>query len=99
MVADMEAEFGKTYDDKQQHYERLNPVDNAEISIPMISVTGVGDQLSTNQAHTFENAVDAAGCSEYYRLYMVPGGDHGNATTINAALSHFEELVDYPVGW
>jgi pimeloyl-ACP methyl ester carboxylesterase len=99
MKADMEAQYGGSYDDKPQHFERLNPVDNAEISIPMISVTGVGDQLSTNQAHTFENAVDAAGCSEYYRLYMVPGGDHGNATTINAALSHFEELVDYPVGW
>jgi pimeloyl-ACP methyl ester carboxylesterase len=99
MVADMEAEFGKTYDDKQQHYERLNPVDNAEISIPMISVTGALDQLSTNQVYTFENAVAEVGRSEYYRLYIVPGGDHTNAITINAALSHFAELVNYPVGW
>lgn len=99
MTADMEAEFGGTYDDKPQHYERLNPVDNAEISIPMISVTGALDQLSVNQVHTFEDAVAEAGCSEYYRLYIVPTGDHANPPTINAALSHFAELVDYPVGW
>ena len=98
MVADMEAEFGGSYDDKPQHYERLNPVDNAEISIPMISVTGAQDQLSVNQVHTFEDAVAEAGCSEYYRLYIVPG-DHANPPTIIAALSHFAELVDYPVGW
>jgi hypothetical protein len=29
---------------------------------------------------------------------VVPGG-HANAPTIIAALNHFEELVDYPVGW
>jgi pimeloyl-ACP methyl ester carboxylesterase len=99
MVADMETQFGGSYDDKPQHYERLNPVDNAEISIPMISVTGALDQLSVNQVHTFEDAVAESGCSEYYRLYIVPTGDHANPPTINAALSHFEELVDYPAGW
>jgi hypothetical protein len=95
MVADMETQFGGSYDDKPQHYERLNPVDNAEISIPMISVTGALDQLSVNQVHTFEDAVAEAGCSEYYRLYVVPGG-HANAPTIVAALSHLDELVNYP---
>jgi hypothetical protein len=99
MKADMEVQFGGTYDDKPQHYERLNPVDNAEISIPMISITGALDQLSVNQVHTFEDAVAEAGCSEYYRLYIVPTGDHANPPTINAALLHFEELVNYPLGW
>ena len=99
MTADMEVQFGGTYDEKPQHYERLNPVDNAEISIPMISITGAQDQLSTNQVYTFENAVAEAGCSEYYRLYIAPAGDHANPPTINAALSHFSELVDYPFGW
>jgi S-formylglutathione hydrolase FrmB len=98
MVADMEAECGGTYDEKPQHYKKLNPVDNAEISIPMISVTGAGDPLSVNQVYTFRDAVIAAGCEEYYKLYVVPGG-HANPPTINAALSHFAELVDYPVGW
>ena len=99
MTADMEVQFGGTYDKKPQHYEKLNPVDNAEISIPMISVTGIADQLSINQRHTFENAVAESGRSEYYRLYTVPDGGHADAPTINAALSHFAELVNYPVGW
>jgi hypothetical protein len=98
MVADMETQFGGSYYDKPQHYERLNPVDNAEISIPMISVTGAGDPLSVNQVNTFKNAVIAAGCEEYYKLYVVPGG-HSNSPTIVAALSHLDELVDYPAGW
>jgi hypothetical protein len=100
MVMDMEAQYGGTYDDKPQHYERLNPVDHAEISIPMISVNGALDPNSPPpQAHSFENAVAEAGCSEYHRLYVVPDGGHADAPTINAALLHFEELVDYPVGW
>ena len=98
MTADMEAECGGTYDEKPQHYEKRNPVDNAEIRIPMISVTGAGDPLSVNQVYTFRDAVIAAGCEEYYKLYVVPGG-HANAPTIVAALSHLQELVDYPVGW
>jgi hypothetical protein len=99
MVADMEVEYGGTYAEKPEAYERTNPVDNAEISIPMIGVTGEDDQLSINQAHTFEDAVDAAGCSKYYQLYMVPDGDHANDVTIDAALLHFEELVGHPFGW
>ena len=99
MVADMEVEYGGTYFEEPEAYERKNPVDNAEISIPMIGVTGEDDDLSTNQAHTFEDAVDEAGCSKYYRLYMVPGGDHANDITIDAALLHFEELVGHPFGW
>ena len=102
MVADMEVQFGGTYDDKPQHYERLNPVDNAEISIPMISVTGAAAPLSVNQVNTFENAVIEAGCSDYYKLYYVtnpPTAGHANPPTINAALSHFAELVNYPLGW
>ena len=99
MVADMEAEFGGSYDDNPKAYEKLNPVDNAKIRIPMISVTGALDPLSVNQVNTFKDAVDAAGRSKYYRLYVVPGGLHANALTINEALSHFAELVNYPDGW
>ena len=103
MVADMETQFGGSYDDKPQHYEKLNPVDNAEISIPMISVTGAADPLSVNQVNTFKNAVAEAGCSDYYKLYYVTGttppAGHANPPTINFALNHFDELVNYPEGW
>jgi len=50
--------------------------------------------------NSFENAVIEVGCSEYYKLYTVPPpAAHANPPTINAALSHFAELVDYPDGW
>ncbi|PVX23275.1 MAG: hypothetical protein CW691_11085 [Candidatus Bathyarchaeum sp.] len=107
MTADMEAEFGGTYDDKPQHYEKRNPVDNAEISIPIISVTGDQDDLSNDaQTHSYENAVIDADCEEYYKLYIVistpppaPPAGHATPPTIDAALSHLDELVNYPTGW
>jgi pimeloyl-ACP methyl ester carboxylesterase len=100
MKADMEADYGGTYDDKPQHYEKRNPASNAEISIPMITVNGALDPLmSPAQAVSFEIAVAEAGCSEYYRLYTAAGGAHGDPPTIDEALLHFEELVDYPAGW
>jgi hypothetical protein len=100
MKADMEAEYGGTYDDKPKAYERTNPASNAEISIPIITVNGALDPLtSPTQAVSYENAVAEAGCSEYYRLYTAAAGAHNDPPTIDEALSHFEELVDYPVGW
>ena len=98
--ADIEAEYGGTYDEKPKAYERTNPTSNAEISIPMISVNGAQDILmSPDQAVSYENAVAEAGCSEYYRLYTAAEGGHADPPTIDEALSHFEELVNYPTGW
>jgi pimeloyl-ACP methyl ester carboxylesterase len=100
MKSDMEVDYGGTYDDKPQHYEKRNPASNAEISIPMITVNGALDPLmSPEQAISYEIAVAEAGCSEYYRLYTAAGGAHGDPPTIDEALSHFDELVDYPAGW
>jgi hypothetical protein len=100
MKADMEAQYGGTYDEKPKAYERLNPSSNAKIGIPVVSVFGSVDPLtSAGQAASYGIAVDNAGCSEYYRLYKAIGGTHDNSVTVNAALSHFEELVNYPVGW
>jgi len=100
MKADMETQYGGTYDEKPQAYERLNPSSNAKISIPVVTVYGAVDPLTNaRQAASYGIAVDAAGCSEYYRLYKAIGGTHDNSVTVNAALSHFKELVDYPVGW
>jgi hypothetical protein len=100
MKADMEAEYGGTYDEKPKAYERTNPASNAEISIPMISVNGALDPLmSPAQAVSYEIAVAEAGCSEYYRLYTAAAGAHGDPPTIDEALLRFDELVNYPVGW
>ena len=97
MTGDMEIEYGGTYFEKPEAYERTNPVDNAEIHIPMITVNGADDPLTSDaQGHSFENAVEAAGCSEYYELYTADEGGHGDPITVDEALSHFYELVNYP---
>jgi predicted alpha/beta-hydrolase family hydrolase len=95
----MEARHGGTYDENQKP-TRTQTSSNAKISIPVVTVYGAADPLTTAaQATSYGIAVDAAGCSQYYRLYKAIGGTHDNSVTVNAALSHFEELVDYPVGW
>ena len=100
MKADMEAEYGGTYYDKTKNWEKRSAASNAEISIPVITVNGAQDKLmSPQQAVSYELAVAEAGCSEYYRRYTANPGGHNNPPTIDEALSHFEELVDYPFGW
>jgi pimeloyl-ACP methyl ester carboxylesterase len=99
-VADWEAEFGGTYDKKPQAYERKNPVDNAEISIPIISVHGAQDpMMGSYQKTVYGLSVDAAGCSEYYRVYTVDPGMHGDPPVVDEILIRIWELVDYPAGW
>jgi pimeloyl-ACP methyl ester carboxylesterase len=99
-VADWEAEFGGSYYDKPKAYEKKNPIDNAEISIPIISVNGAQDPMSSPYQQTvYGLAVDAAGCSEYYRTYTVDPGMHGDPPVIDEVLLRLWELVDYPVGW
>ncbi|MCW4045525.1 MAG: alpha/beta hydrolase-fold protein [Candidatus Bathyarchaeota archaeon] len=102
MKADIEAEYGGTYYDKPKAYEKRNPVSNAEISIPIISVHGAQDPnmpAAGKHALSYGIAVDAAGCSEYYRVYIANPGKHDDPPVIDAAILHFKELVDYPVGW
>ena len=66
----------------------------------MISVNGADDNLmSPAQAVSYLNAATEAVCSEYYKLYTADPGQHAYPDTIDAALSHFEDLVDYPVNW
>ena len=100
MKADMEAQYGGTYDEKPKAFERLNPSSNAKISIPVVTVYGTKDMLTSPKlAVSYGIAVAEAGCSEYYRLYKAINGLHDDSVTVDAALSHFMELVDYPVGW
>ncbi|TRO52734.1 hypothetical protein E2P63_03125, partial [Candidatus Bathyarchaeota archaeon] len=59
-IEDWEAEFGGTYDKKPKAYEKKNPISNAEISIPIISVHGAQDPtMGPYQATVYGLAVDA----------------------------------------
>jgi pimeloyl-ACP methyl ester carboxylesterase len=99
-VVDYEAACGGTVDDKPKAYERISPTCHADISIPTISVHGAQDpMISPEQILSYVNAVDAAGCSEYYRVYVADPGGHADAPVQALALSVFDELVNYPDGW
>jgi len=99
-VSDWEAEFGGSYDDKPKAYEKKNPISNAEISVPTVSVHGAQDPLSSLYQQTvYGMAVAAAGCSEYYRAFTVDPGMHGDPPVIDEVLVRIWDLVDYPTGW
>jgi pimeloyl-ACP methyl ester carboxylesterase len=99
-VADYEAKCGGTVYDKPKAYERISPTCHADISIPTISVHGAQDPMvPMPHALLYGAAVAEAGCSEYYKMYVADPGMHGDAPVQALALSVFDELVNYPVGW
>ncbi len=99
-VEDYEAACGGTVYDKPKAYERLSPTCHADISIPTISVHGAQDPLiPIPHALLYGAAVAEAGCSEYYRMYVADPGGHSDAPVQALALSVFDELFNYPVGW
>jgi pimeloyl-ACP methyl ester carboxylesterase len=97
-IADVEAEFAGAPDEKPKAYERFSPVAHADITIPVLSFAG---DLEPNKGGVivYALAVAEAGRSEYYRYYIVSGGGHTDPPVIDSVLIHFNELVDYPVGW
>ena len=97
---DYEIACGGTVYDKPKAYERLSPTCHADISIPVISVHGAQDRrVPLSHALLYGIAVAEAGCSEYYRMYIVDPGGHNDAPVRAEALNRFEELVNYPAGW
>lgn len=98
--ADYEAACGGSYDDKPKAYERINPTSHLEISTPTITVHGVQDPgVPIVDALNYEIAVAEAGRSEYYQLYTVDPGMHGDPPVIDEVLIRLWDLVDYPIGW
>jgi pimeloyl-ACP methyl ester carboxylesterase len=80
-VAQVEADtieaYGGTPIEKPKAYERYDPVFNAELRIPTISLLGGIDVLVPMFCHLdFEAAVAAAGSSDLYRMHIVPMGGH-----------------------
>lgn len=78
--ADINEAMGGTLEEKPQVHERYDAVFNAELKVPTISLVGGMDLIIPLFCHyDFEAAVAAAGCSDLYRLYVVPMGGHVNA--------------------
>jgi len=81
---------------KLKAYERISPTYNAHIQIPVISIIGEMDAtLPMSQNDMYQTAIDAAGCSNLYKRYIVEDADHVDVDPrIFAAVpEHLTELV------
>ena len=99
--ADTEIECGGTPDSKPKAYERISPTYSAvEVTIPTITLHGTRDGMVRYSASVaYKNAVAAAGHADLYRLYIVTGAQHGDATlwsqVFQEPYSAFYQLVDW----
>ena len=94
----MEMECGGTPDIKPKAFERRAATYHADISIPVMSIIGQLDfGVPLFQFRMYYDAVEAAGCLDYYRSYVVPGGQHANEPVLAAAATYWEIFVDWVV--
>lgn len=94
----METECGGTPDTKPKAYERRSATHHAEISIPVMSIIGQFDfGVPLFQFGMYYDAIEEAGCLEYYRSYVVEGGRHCNEPVLAAAAIYWEIFVDWVV--
>lgn len=94
--AALAVECGGTLEEKPQAYEKISPVDNAGIEIPVITVHGASDKrVPISQATAYQNAVASLGKSDLYRLYVLPTAGHYDAQVIAQAISRLNELVTW----
>jgi len=98
-AADIELACGGTPEEKPQAYERLSPTFCAvDITVPTITVHGTIDVIVPySEAVEFMNNVEAAGCSDMYRLYKVVGGGHSPDLSVSNKAYYvcFWQLVDW----
>jgi pimeloyl-ACP methyl ester carboxylesterase len=77
-------------------YEDISADFHANISIPVITVHAKGDPVNTYaQALAYQTAVNAAGKSNFYRLYPTEGTGHVDATVTGQIAQRFQELVTW----
>jgi pimeloyl-ACP methyl ester carboxylesterase len=98
-LADMEMACGGTPDTKPKAYERWSATYHADITIPVISLIGELDfTVVTLQFDMYYDAVEEAGCLDYYRSYTITGGGHCDLPLISAmSQKFFVELVPWVV--
>src|SRR5665647_2510320 len=90
---DTAIECGGNPQNASQAYVKNSPTGNANISIPVITVHGTSDALVPfSQALKYQAAVAAAGRSNLYRLYAIPGGQHVDAPITNEVIPRLLEL-------
>jgi pimeloyl-ACP methyl ester carboxylesterase len=97
-VQEMEMECGGTPDTKPKAFERRSATYHACISIPVMSIIGQLDfGVPLFQFRMYYDAVEAAGCLNFYRSYIVVGGQHLNEPVLEAAAIYWEVFEDWVV--
>ena len=99
VMSDVETECDGTPESKPQAYDRLSPTHHAGITIPVISLIARLDFIvPLKQFVEYYDAVDAAGCLEYYRSYTITGPlgvFHCDSNMVAATMAKFPVLM----GW
>jgi pimeloyl-ACP methyl ester carboxylesterase len=91
---EMIEECGGTPDEKPQFYARKSPLDNPEISVPVITVHGTADtQVPFSQSEEYRDAVNAVTEPDLCRLYAVEGAGHTSMAVYSQAIPRLFELV------
>ena len=91
---EMIEECGGTPDEKPQAYARKSPLDNPEISVPVIIVHGTADtQVPFSQSEEYRDAVNAVTEPDLCRLYAVEGAGHTSMAVYSQAIPKLFELV------
>jgi pimeloyl-ACP methyl ester carboxylesterase len=92
-AADIALECGGTPQNASEGYIKSSPTGNANILRPVITVHGDSDALvPISQTLKYQAAVAAAGHSNLYRLYIIPGGQHVDAPITNELIPRLLEL-------
>ena len=85
---------GGTPEEKPKAYERRDPVFNADIEIPTISLVGAIDMLVPLFSHLhYQAAIADAGRSDLYRLYIISNGGHADAPVMDQVPTKLLELI------
>jgi hypothetical protein len=98
VMTDVEAECGGTPDRKPKAYDRISPTCHPELTVPVISMVARYDRLvPILHQNDYYDAVQAAGCLDYYRCYKF-STIHVGAPIIAAVPTYFQMLYDWANG-
>jgi pimeloyl-ACP methyl ester carboxylesterase len=77
-VEDFETECGDSPEKNLKAYKRRSPINNPEVSIPVIVIHGMLDPLVPfSQSVDYEQAVNDSTEPDLCKLYLIPGEGHG----------------------
>jgi pimeloyl-ACP methyl ester carboxylesterase len=94
VLNDILAETGGTPQTKPKVYAKIDPNQQTDISIPIISIYGSADIICPpSLVVAYHDALVAAGHGDLHRYYIIDGATHIDALIFGAVPEHLAELV------